>query len=457
MTKNLTEHKSSLAAFDVLFDANQLQSISQKILDEAVRAGASQAEVGVGASKGFSVGVHNGDVETVQYHQDKMIDITVYFGKRRGAASISDMRPDAIRDAVAAACHIAKFTDEDPCAGLADPHELAFHYPQLESAYPWDITVEKAIQMAIDCEREAVAQDKRIMSAEECSLVTGEALDVYANSHGFMGTFAHTRHELSCVLVAKQDDEMQRDYGYTISADPAHLESVSYVAKLAAERTVRRLGARRLPTMKAPVIFIAEQARSLLGHFASAIAGGNLYRKSSFLVDHLGKKIFPDFMHLQEQPHLPRSLGSAPFDGDGVLTRPNIFIEDGYLRNYALSVYSARKLAMKTTGNCGGLHNLIVRLGDKNLAQLLKSMNKGLLITELMGSGVNLMTGDYSRGAAGFWIEKGEIQYPVHEITIAGTLQQMYGNLVEVANDVDLRGNIRTGSILLDEMMIAGS
>jgi PmbA protein len=294
------------------------------------------------------------------------------------------------------------------------------------------------------------------MRSEAAKMATAEGWHVYANSNDFIGLFPYTRHEINCVLVAKDGDEMQRDYSYTTAADPAHLDSISHIATSAAERTVQRLGARRLPTMKTPVIFVAEEARGLLGHFITAIQGGALYRKSSFLVDHLNKKIFPSFVHIQEHPHLSRGLGSAPFDDEGVATRSNVFVEDGILRNYCLGVYSARKLGMKTTGNSGGVHNLTVQTGKKDLATLLKTMDKGLLITEMMGHGVNMITGNYSRGASGFWVEHGEIQFPVHEITVAGKLQDMFTRIQEVGNDVDRRGNIRTGSIFIDEMMVAG-
>lgn len=440
-----------------LLNTDQLQSLAKDILAEAERMGAHQAEVGVAANKGFSVRAREGDVETVEYNQDKSIEITVYFGKRSGSASISDIRPEAVKRAVEAACHIAKFTDEDPAAGIADKELLAFNYPILDSARPWDISVEKAIELACNVEREALQYDKRIMSAEEVSVATGDVVTIYANSHGFVGLFPYTRHEISCVLVGKDKDEMQRDFYYTVATDPAELEDPSHVARLAAERTVRRLGAKRLPTMKAPVIYVAEEARSLFGSFTAAISGGNLYRKSSFLLDHLDKKIFPEFIHIEERPHLPRALGSAPFDDDGVATSANVFIEDGRLKMYALGVYSARKLGMKTTGNAGGMHNLTVRAGNKDLAALIKTMGKGLLITEMMGQGVNLITGDYSRGAGGYWVENGEVQYPVSEITVAGKLQDMYAHIIEVGNDVDVRGNIRTGSVLVEEMMIAGS
>ena len=442
---------------NLLDNSSHLQSLSQEILKQAAQFGATQAEVCIAANKGFSVSAHAGEVETVEYNQDKVIEISVLFGKRRGSSSLSDLRPEAVKAAVEAACHIAKFTDEDKDAGLADKQELAFNYPQLELSYPWNISVNDAIELACQCEREAVACDKRIMSAEEVRVVTADSFYLYANSQGFIGHFPYTRHEISCVLVAKEGDDMQRDYSYTISSNPKKLESISTIAKQAAERTVRRLGARRLPTSKTPVIFLADEARSLLGHFAAAIQGGSLYRKSSFLLNQLEKKIFPDWVWLQEQPHLVGALASAPFDNDGVATRSNIFIENGVLRNYALGVYAARKLGMKTTGNAGGTHNLIMKPGNKNLTQLLKTMDKGLLITELMGNGVNLLTGDYSRGVGGYWIENGELQYPVHEITVAGKLQDIYKRMIEVGSDVDVRGNIHTGSILIEEMMVAGS
>jgi PmbA protein len=396
------------------------------------------------------------EVEKVEYHQDKVIEIDVYQDGRMGTASISDIRSEAIHSAVLAACHIAQFTDQDPASGLARKEELAYHYPQLHLAYPWDISVEQAILMACQCEREALAFDKRIFSAEEASVNTSEGLYVYANSNGFLGTHPFTRHELSCVLIAKEGEDMQRDYSYTVAVDPHYLHSVSQVAKEAGERTIRRLGGKRLKTMQAPVIFIADEARHLLGHFVSAISGSSVYRKASFLVDHLDKKVFPDFVHIKEQPHLLRGLGSAPFDADGVATRPNIFIEQGILRQYALGVYSARKLGMETTGNAGGVHNLMIEPGTQDLAALLKTMGKGLLVTELMGHGVNIITGDYSRGASGFWVEHGEIQYPVHEITIAGKLQEMYAQIAALGSDVDRRGNILSGSILIENMMIAG-
>lgn len=435
----------------------KLKELSQEILKEAKRLGADQAEVGIAANKGFTVSAHGGEVETVEYHQDKIVDITVFFKQRMGSASLSDLSTKAINDAVSAACHIAKFTDRDPSAGLAEKDQLAFEYPHLKMALPWHITVEQAIELACQCEREALNFDKRITRAEAIEVSTSDAWHLYANSHGFIGEFPHTRHEMSCILVAKEGEDMQRDYSYTIAVDPSNLETVTTLANQAGQRTVQRLGARSVKTMKAPVIFIAEEARTLLGHFASAIQGGLLYRKSSFLLDQLGQQIFPTFIHLQENPHLAYGLGSAPFDNDGIATRANMFIENGVLRNYALGVYSARKLGLESTGNAGGIHNLTVTTGTKNLPELIKTMDKGLLITELMGQGVNLTNGDYSRGASGFWVEKGQIQYPVQGITIAGKLQDIYRHIIEIGEDIDLRGNLRTGSILIEEMTIAGA
>lgn len=439
-----------------LTDVAQLQSIANDILSYAERLGASQTEVSLSTDKGFAVSAREGEVETVEYNLDKVIEITVYKGKRTGTASISDFRPAAVKSAVEAACHLAQFTDEDPAAGLADKSDLAFNYPPLPMSFPWDISVEAAIQLAIECEREAVAYDKRIMSAESASVNTFEALYLYANSHGFMGYYPYTRHDINCVLIGKQGDEMQRDYSYTAATDPTLLTSVSLVARQAAERTVKRLGARRLKTMQAPVIFLAEEARGLLGHFMAAISGGNLYRKSSFLVDKLGQTIFPEFVTIQEHPHLLHGLGTVPFDEDGVATRENIFVQQGVLQSYCLGVYSARQLGMKTTGNAGGIHNLSITHGERDLMALLKTMNRGLLVTELMGNGVNIVTGDYSRGVGGYWVENGEIQFSVHEVTIAGKLQEMYAGIREVGNDIDRRGNIHTGSILIEQMMIAG-
>jgi PmbA protein len=441
----------------LVMDERHLKEYAEKILQEATRAGATQVEIDIAANKGFSVSAHEGSVETVEYHRDKTIDITVYFGKRSGSASLSDLRDSAIKNAVASACHIAKFTDMDPDSGLPDRELLAFNYSRLESSYPWHLSVEQAITLACECEQRARAMNSLIMNAEDVRVATLQSMYVYANSYGFVGVFPSTQHEISCVLIAKKAGEMQREYSYTTAVDPSDLLSVNAIAEQAVRNTVARLGARRIQTTRAPVIFVAEQARGVLGHFAAAINGAHLYRKSSFLLGKLGEKIFPHFIHIQEQPHLAKALGTAPFDDEGVATRDNVFIQDGVLRSYALDVYSARKLGMETTGNAGGVHNLTINHGDKDLAGLIKEMDKGLVVTELMGQGVNLVTGDYSRGAAGFWVENGEVQYPVHEITIAGNLAEMYSKIAAVGNDVDRRGNVRTGSLLISDMMIAGA
>lgn len=433
-----------------------LKNLVADILQEATKQGASGAEVDVGVSKGFSVAVRNGDVETVEYNQDKSIDITVYLGQRTGSASLSDVRKEAIQAAVKAAINIARFTDEDPCAGIADKNLLAFNYPTLDTFYPWNVTVDHAIELAKECEATALAKDKRIAMSENAAVATGQGMSIYGNTHGFIGLFSHTRHEYSCMLIAKDKDEMQRDYSYTVSCDPNLLRSVTEVANEAVERTVRRLGARRLSTRRVPVIFAAEEARGLIGHLVAAISGSNLYRKSSFLLNRLGTQVFPSHIRIDERPHLPKELGSTPFDDNGVATRPNVFVDNGMLLSYVLGIYSARQLGMQTTANAGGVHNLFISTGNNDLKALMKKMGTGLLVTEMMGNGVNLVTGDYSRGVSGFWIENGEIQYPVEEITIAGNLNDMYANLVEVGNDVDHRGNIHTGSILLENMMVAG-
>lgn len=344
-----------------------LKNIVTDILAEAARQGASAAEVDVGLNKGFSVTSRMGDVESVEYNQDKVVEITVYFGQRTGSSSLSDFRMEAIRSAVQAACNIARFGDKDEYAGLADKALLAFQYPNLDLMFPWDITVEQAIALTLECEGIALAKDKRITNSEGASLSTTAGWHAYGNSHGFIGVYGASRHDVSCSLIAQEKDEMQRDFNYTVSCDPQLLEPLDWVANTAAEKTLRRLGARQLSTRKAPVIFAAEEARGFLGHFVAAISGGNLYRKASFLLDQLGKPVFPKHIKIDERPHLLKSLGSAPFDENGVATRPNIFIEDGILQSYCLGVYSARKLGLQTTGNAGGVHNLYINTGCKGL------------------------------------------------------------------------------------------
>ncbi len=435
---------------------SELAGVVAAILVEARKQGASSAEAGVSFEAGLSVSVRMGEVETLEYHRDRGLGVTVYFGQRKGSASTSDLAQEAIQATVRAACGIARYTAADDCAGLADPAHMATRVPDLDLCHPWDIGAEQAIELATVCEDAARAADPRISNSEGGSVSSHLGLRVYGNTHGFSGGYYSTRHSLSCAVIGTQGESMQRDYWYTVARDASELEDAVAIGRRAAERAVRRLGARRLSTRKVPVLYAAEIAGGLLGHFISAIRGGSLYRKSSFLLDHLGKQVFPEYVRIHEQPHLRKALGSAPFDSEGVATRARDIVRDGILQGYVLDSYSARKLAMQTTGNAGGVHNLTIDPGADDFAALLRKLGTGLLVTELMGQGVNIVTGDYSRGAAGFWVENGAIQYPVEEITIAGNLRDMLRNIAAVGNDVELRGNTRTGSLLVEEMTIAG-
>lgn len=437
-------------------DSAAVQDVVTDALACAKQHGASAAEVGASISVGFSVTVRMGTVDTVEYHRDKGIGVTVYFGQRKGSASTTDTSPEAIKSTVEAACHIAKVTSEDECAGLADKALMAFDYPDLDLSHPWGLTVEEAIEKATSCEDFGRSLDKRITNSEGVTIATNQTFSMYGNSHGFIGGYPSTRHYLGCVLVAKEGEEMQRDHYYTTARDVESLGSGKDVARQAVDRTVKRLGARSIPTCESSVIFAADIARSLIGNFLSSISGGNLYRRSSFLCDMLENPVFAPHIHLYERPHLLKGLGSAPFDSEGVKTNDKDIVSDGVLRTYLLDSYSGRKLGMQTTGNADGVYNLFIDTSELDFDALLKEMDTGLLVTELMGQGVNIITGDYSRGVVGYWVEKGEIQFPVEGITIAGNLRDMFLNLLAVGNDVDIRGNIRTGSILLDKMIIAG-
>jgi PmbA protein len=401
--------------------------------------------------------VRLGEVETVEHTRDKGMGVTVYFGQRTGSASTTDFSEQALRETVRAACTIAKFTAEDDCAGLADPERLAKNIPDLDLYHPWNPGTERAIELARAAEATARGMDKRITNSEGGSLSTHEGLEVYGNSNGFLGTVAATRHSLSVSVIAQDEAGMQRDYWYSVARDAKLLESPETVGQHAARRSLRRLGSRKLSTRECPVLYEAPIATSLLSHFVSAVRGASLYRQASFLLDSIGKPIFADFVRIHEQPHLKGAQGSAGFDSEGVATQPRDLIRDGILQGYVLDSYSARKLKMQTTGNAGGVHNLTIDPGKENLEGLLRQMNTGLLVTELIGFGVNMVTGDYSRGAAGFWVENGEIQYPVEEITIAGNLKDMFRRIVAIGSDVDTRGNIRSGSILIGNMTVAGS
>ena len=434
----------------------RLADVAQAALEAARSQGATAAEAGAHLSQGLSVTVRLGEVETLEQTRDKGLSVTVYFGQRSGSASTTDLSPSAVRETVRAACTIARFTAEDECAGLADPDRLARQIPDLDLLHPWNPGVEQAIALARECEATALKADKRITNSEGGALSTHEGVEVYANTHGFLGTLAGTRHNLSATVIAQDAGGMQRDYWFTVSRHPGELEAPAAVGTRAAERVLKRLGARKLSTRRAPVLYEAPVAASLVSHLTAAIRGESLYRGASFLIDHLGQAIFPAFVHIHEQPHLKGALGSTPFDNEGVATMPRDLVRNGVLHSYVLDSYSARKLKMQTTGNAGGVHNLTIDPGMLGLDGLLKQMGTGLLVTELIGFGVNIVTGDYSRGAAGFWVENGEIAFPVEEITIAGNLRDMFRGLVAVGSDVDTRGNVRTGSILVDAVTIAG-
>jgi PmbA protein len=433
-----------------------LQDLVALAVEEARRLGATASEVGVSIDTGLSVTARLGEVETLEYQRDRGMGITVYRGQRKGSASTGDLRPQAIRETVAKAYSIAGFTAEDECAGLPDPQDLARDIPDLDLWHPWGIEPDAARDLAVACEAAALSADKRIGNSEGATLSSHQGVRVFGNSLGFLAGFPSSMHSLSCVVVAQDNDEMQRDYWYSSVRDWRDLEEGESIGKQAAARALRRLDARKLATVTAPVLFVPELARGLMGHFLGAVRGGSQYRRASFLLDAAGQQIFPAWLQISERPHIPKALASSPFDSEGVVTRDRELIEDGVLTGYVLSTYSARKLGLRTTGNAGGVHNLIVSPGREDFQALLKKMQRGLMVTELMGQGINGVTGDYSRGAAGFWIENGAIAYPVNEITIAGNLKDMYRDIVAVGNDIDARGGIQTGSVLLERMTIAG-
>ncbi|BCT68989.1 metalloprotease PmbA [Nitrosospira sp. NRS527] len=434
-----------------------LQKIAQDVLDYAKKNGASACETDISDGFGQSVTVRRGEVETIEYNRDKGLSVTVYIGQKRGHASTSDFAPQAINDTVAAALSIAGHTAADDCAGLADSDLLAREFPDLDLYFPWDLPVEQAIQLAQTCEAAAFAVDKRITNSEGASVSLSESQFVYANSLGFMGGYPGSRHSISCAVIASQDDTMQRDYWYSVARDAADLEHADSVGRKTGMRSVARLGARKIATCEVPVLFEAPIAASLMGHFVGAVSGSSLYRKSSFLLDSIGKQVFAPDIQIREVPHLKKGLASGSFDSEGVATRERKVVENGVVQGYFLGSYSARKLGLSTTGNAGGNHNLILDNGaGLEFSALLKKMNKGVLVTELLGQGVNPVTGDYSRGAAGFWVEDGEICHAVEEITIAGNLKDMLLGISAVGNDVIARGSKQCGSLLIDRMMVAG-
>ncbi|MCL2523009.1 MAG: metalloprotease PmbA [Betaproteobacteria bacterium] len=442
------------AAFSYPFAT--LQQLAADVLDHARKQGATACEADVSEGFGQTVGVRCGAVETIEFNRDKGVGVTVYCGQQKGYASTSDFSPKALRETVEAALAIARFTAADDCAGLADAALMAKDCPDLDLYHPWALGVEEAIATAQRCEQAAFDASPRISNSEGATVSTQEAQFVSANSLGFMGGYPTSRHYISCSVIAGEQDAMQRDDWYTTHRAAARLDDPLSVGRTAAERAVARLGAKRIKTGEFPVLFEAPLAAGLLGSLVHAASGGALYRKSSFLLDSLGKRLMPEFVRLVERPHISCGLGSAAFDSDGVATRDRDVIADGILQGYFLSAYSARKLGMQTTGNAGGSHNLIIEPGALDRAGLLARMGRGLLVTELLGHGINYVTGDYSRGAAGYWIENGQIAHPVEEITIAGNLRDMFAAIAAVGNDVQVRGSKQTGSILIERMTVAG-
>jgi len=446
-----------MSASEFSYDQEYLRSLARQVLDHAAEKGASACEVDVSEGFGQSVTVRRDEVETIEYNRDKGIGVTVYMGQRRGHASTSDFSSSALKATVDAALSIARFTAEDDCAGLPDASLLVKAPMDLDLYHPWHITVEESIDLARRCEEAAFAVSPRITNSEGASVSVQQSHFVSANSLGFLDGFATSRHYLSCSMIAGEGDDMQRDDWYSSKRDPRDLAPPEAIGDYAARRALSRLGARKVKTRKVPVIFEAPLAAGLLGSFVQSVSGGALYRKSTFLPDSLGKQIFPKFLQISERPHLPKALASSPFDDDGVATHDREVVKDGVLQGYFLSTYTARKLGMPTTGNAGGSHNLIASSGKHDLQGLIKQMGTGLLVTELLGQGVNYVTGDYSRGAAGYWIEKGEIAYPVHEVTIAGNLKDMFLGIADIGTDVLVRGSKQIGSVLINQMTVAGN
>jgi len=435
----------------------RLQDSISRALDKAAELGATQAEASASYGAGLSVTVRQQDVETLEYHRDQGLDVTVYFGHRKGSASTTDLRTETIAETVAKACSLARYAAEDESAGLADAGRMATEFPDLDLYHHWALDADAAIQLATECEAAALAADKRISNSEGATVGKYEGCRVYGNSHGFLAGCPDSQHSLSCSVLASDGSEMQRDYEYTVARDPAELEAAGTVGRKAGEATAGRLGARKLDTRVTPVIYPAKLARGLIGHALGALRGGALYRRASFLLDCVGEEIFAPHITLSERPRMLRALGSAAFDSEGVATQDRDIVAAGVLQGYVLASYYARKLGLESTGNAGGVHNLVVSDTGVSYADLVEQMGTGFIVTELMGQGVNGVTGDYSRGAAGFWVENGEIAFPVHEVTLGGNLRDIYKGILQVATDTDCRGGVRSGSLLIDSMTLAGS
>ena len=435
---------------------DELANLAEDVLARCRKQGATQAEVSLNLDRGLDVNVRMGEVETVEHTRDRSVSITVYFGGRKGSASTADVQPASIATSIDQACAIARHTEEDPCAGLADAARMATFFPDLDQWHPWALDAADAIELGIAAEAAGRALDARLHNSDGASVSSGSSIAVYANTHGFLGRESGTRHTISCSLLGEDGSAMQRDYWYTTAVAREDLEPAEAVGRRAGERTLARLNPRKLSTRACPVLFVPEVARSLIGHLVGAVSGGALYRRASFLLDSVGEPLFPDWFSILERPHLKRGAGSGAFDGEGVATIDSDLVRDGVLARYILGSYSARKLGLQSTGNAGGIHNLLVPANAGGFADLLRQLDTGFLVTELMGQGVNTVTGDYSRGATGFWVERGVIAYPVDEVTIAGNLREMFRRIVAVGSDIDTRGAIRTGSILLESMMVAG-
>ena len=451
-----TEDDDIVASSEFTHSADALRQIVRDVLDYARERGATAAETESSEGFGQSVTVRRGEVETIEYNRDKGVGVSVFIGKRRGHASTSDFSAQALRDTVDAALSIARLTASDQFAGLADADLLATRFPELDLYHPWSIDVEQAIELARSCEDAAFAADRKVSNSEGASVSVQQSHFAYGNSHGFLGGYPSSRHSIVCSVIAGKDDNMQRDDWYTTARSAADLESATEVGTRAGKRAARRVGARKMATARVPVLFEAPVACGLLGHFVAAVSGGSLYRKSSFLLDSLGKPVFSPNVQIHDRPHIPKGLASSPFDDEGVATRARDIVRNGVLQGYFLGSYSARKLGLRSTGNAGGNHNLSMDSTDGDLSALLKQMGTGLLVTDLLGQGVNMVTGDYSRGAAGFRVENGEISHPVQEITVAGNLKDMFRNIVAIGDDVVVRGSRQCGSVLVEGMTVAG-
>ena len=439
------------------YTRDQFAALSQIVIDHAMKNGATAADTEISEGVGQNVSVRKGEIETIEYNKDKGAGVTVYIGQRRGHASTSDLTAAALKSAVDKALTIARYTAEDEAAGLADASRLEKNPPDLDLHHPWALSVEEAAERARACEAAALAVDKRLTNSEGAGVSTHTSHFIYANSLGFCDGYASSRHGISVAVIGEDQDAMQRDYWYSSARDGHLLDAPETVGRIAGERTVRRLNGRKLDTRTCPVVFEAQIATGLIGNFVAAVSGGSLYRKSSFLLDSLGKPVFAPHVSIRETPFVRGALGSAPFDSEGVACMERDIVRNGVVEGYFLSSYSARKLGMASTGNAGGSHLLAVSHGDLDLAGLLREMGTGLLVTELLGQGANMVTGDYSRGAAGFWVENGEIQYPVEEITIAGNLADMFRGIAAIGRDVELRSTRQVGSILIDHMTVAGN